>query len=44
MMPLTCTQLSKLVRRGGQQALEASVALVEDDSSACCHHLLHCIL
>lgn len=31
MMPLTCTQLSKLVRRGGQQALEASVALVEDD-------------
>jgi len=31
MTPLTCTQPSKLVRQGGQQALEASVAFVEDD-------------
>lgn len=30
--PLTCTQPSKLVRQGGQQALEASVVLAEDDS------------
>lgn len=29
--PLTCTQPSRLVRRGGQQALEASVVLAEDD-------------
>lgn len=32
MTPLTCTQPSELVRQGGQQALEASVVLAEDDS------------
>lgn len=31
MTPLTCTQPSKLVRRRGQDALEALAVLVEDD-------------
>lgn len=43
---LTCTQPSKLVRREGQQALEASTVLVEDDRpslTALCAVTIYCV-
>lgn len=43
---LTCTKPSKLVRRGQQQALEASTVLVEDDRpslTALCAVTIYCV-
>lgn len=45
-MTATCMQPSKLVRRGGQQALEASTVLVEDDRpslTALCAVTIYCV-
>lgn len=46
MTVLTCTKPSKLVRRGRQQALEASTVLVEDDRpslTALCAVTIYCV-